>query len=934
MNKQFFSDRPRLLTWISVLFALILAARLFSLQIIHGEDYSQSFEESVTRKIRIPAQRGRILDRNGTVLAESVPVRDITIVDKTGNSREENARLNTIIQNTLEILSRNDEEPENDFGIFWNGTEYEFSTSDNTSHLRFLADVYGYPDPATLSDEEKESSAEDVVLMLANRYRIDPDMTTYKSSIMLLDTVIVRYHLALNAFQKYVPTVIARNVSSQTVSEIEADPELEGVKASYNYKRVYYNSVYLSDVTGYISQISANELQEHEDLYDAGDMIGKVGIEASMEETLMGRSGYREISVDNLGREQSEISSGSPEAGNDVYLTIDSDLQSAAYRILEKNITDIILSKMTDGVSSFEITEETDGSDILIPAADVYASILSYVIDRDHFYSDDASEAEKQMLDIFQVYLDNVKMTLESELESVRTPFDRSTQEYRDYSTYIVRALYDQGVLDTDEIDTDDDVYRAWTVSGTNSMGEFLYHAAASGWIDTEVIGTDSEDSDEIFSALTQYILDEPCEDYSFGSLVCKYMMESGAANGDLVCLILFDQGIFDSNDSLRESIERGEYRASYQYVRSLIQRGSLTPGELHLYPYSGSVVITDPHNGSVLAMVSYPGYDCNRITDSEYMTQVVRNASKPMLNHATQQRTAPGSTFKMVTAAAGIGEGVITVNETLPCYGEFDKIDPSPACWIAPGSHGSLNLEGAIANSCNMFFYETGYRLGETGGSFDNETGIDLLASYAEKYGLDRKSGVEVEEADPSVATRDVVRAAIGQSNNGYTTAALARYISAVASEGDLYDLTLLDRAEDGSGAVVEKFGSKPLDPIEMSDEYWSSIERGMRRVCASKSSFSSLHRYDDDGSYVRIEAAGKTGTAQQAFNTPNHALFLGYAPADDPEIAIAVRVPNGYSSDYAARISAQIMQYYFDPDTLEDILGETDIPNYENGD
>ena len=130
MNKQFFSDRPRLLTWISVLFALILAARLFSLQIIHGEDYSQSFEESVTRKIRIPAQRGRILDRNGTVLAESVPVRDITIVDKTGNSREENARLNTIIQNTLEILSRNDEEPENDFGIFWNGTEYEFSTSD------------------------------------------------------------------------------------------------------------------------------------------------------------------------------------------------------------------------------------------------------------------------------------------------------------------------------------------------------------------------------------------------------------------------------------------------------------------------------------------------------------------------------------------------------------------------------------------------------------------------------------------------------------------------------------------------------------------------------------------------------------------------------------------------------------------------------------
>jgi penicillin-binding protein 2 len=139
--------------------------------------------------------------------------------------------------------------------------------------------------------------------------------------------------------------------------------------------------------------------------------------------------------VDNLGREKAELSFQSPVDGNDLWLTIDRDLQIAVYKIVEKNMTDIILSKMTDSVSSFEITEETDGSDILIPAADVYASLLSYIIDRDHFDSDDASDNELQMLGIFRSYLDSVKMMIRSELESVRTPYDSATAEQRDYST-------------------------------------------------------------------------------------------------------------------------------------------------------------------------------------------------------------------------------------------------------------------------------------------------------------------------------------------------------------------------------------------------------------------------------------------------------------------------------------------------------------------
>ncbi len=926
-------SRPALLALFSVILALILVGRLYYLQILHGEDYTQSFEESVTRTVSIPAARGRILDRNGIVIADTVASQNVTIVDNTGNTREENDRLNAIILKTLQILDLNNEDTEGDFGISWNGSGYVFNY-DGFEHLRFLADVYGYPLTDTLSEEERSASAEDVLLMLADRYRISRELNTPEQAPLFLSSVVTRYRLALNAFQKYIPTVLARNVGKGTVDAIIADSSLDGVSIANDYKRVYNDSLYLSAVTGYTSLVSAQELEEYGDLYNSGDYIGKVGIEASMEETLRGKNGYREISVDNLGREQNELTYVRPVEGNDVWLTIDSELQKNVYKILEMNMRNIILSKLTDSVTSYEITAETDGSDILIPAADVYGSLLSYKIDRDHFSAEDASDSEKQMKGILDAYLESVKEGIRSELQAGRTPFSALTSEYQEYAAYISRALFDRGVIDTSLVDGDDDIYRGWTAGSSVSLGEFLYHAAAEDWIDTEMIGADSEDTDDIFNTLTGYVLDEPCEDYSFGNIVCKYLMESGAANGELVCMVLFDQGIYDPSESEREGIESGKRRAAYNYVRRIIENGSLTPGDLHLYPFSGSIVVTDPADGTVLALVSYPGYDCNRLAQSSYMDMIKRNPSRPMLNHATQQRTAPGSTFKMVTAAAGIGEGVINTRDSVDCYDIFDKIEPSPACWIYPDGHGWQNMQNAITNSCNTYFYEVGYRLGELEGSFSNDTGIEHLSKYASMYGLDRKSGVEIEEADPSVATRDVVRASIGQSNNGYTTAALARYVSAVASRGDVYDLTLLDHSEDKNGTVLEKYSPKPLDPIEIDDSYWDSITQGMKRVCTSKYGFSSIYRTTEEGSRERISAAGKTGTAQQGLNTPNHALFLGYAPFDEPEIAVAVRIPNGYSSSYAALTAAQVMQYYFDPDSLSGILSSEDIPVYENGD
>ena len=152
------------------------------------------------------------------------------------------------------------------------------------------------------------------------------------------------------------------------------------------------------------------------------------------------------------------------------------------------------------------------------------------------------------------------------------------TTEYQQYSSYISRALFDRGVIDVSAVDADDEIYSEWTGGSTESLGNFLYHAAAEGWIDRSLIGTESDDTDEVFEALVQYVLDEPCEDYSFGNIICKYICESGAASGELICMILFDQEIFDPSESERDSIESGRRGAAFEYVKRQIKNGELTP--------------------------------------------------------------------------------------------------------------------------------------------------------------------------------------------------------------------------------------------------------------------------------------------------------------------------------------------------------------------
>ena len=392
-------------------------------------------------------------------------------------------------------------------------------------------------------------------------------------------------------------------------------------------------------------------------------------------------------------------------------------------------------------------------------------------------------------------------------------------------------------------------------------------------------------------------------------------MIQSGVTSGKQVCLMLYDQGVSSTEDEDYAPLQSGSLSA-YAFMRRKIEKIEITPGQLALDPCSGSVVVTDVKTGKVLALVTYPRYDNNRLTntiDASYYMQLNSDITSPMFNRATQQRTAPGSTYKMLSSVAGVQEGVLGLNESIYDRGEFDTITPSPHCWIYPGSHGSIDIPTALEVSCNYFYYEVGYRLSLDNGTYNQQQGNERLAKYASVFGLDRKSGIELPEATPSVSTEDPVRSAIGQGTNSYTPIQLARYVNTIATRGDCYDLSLINDIKDYEGSSVYTQTQAVTSHPEISSALWDSVYSGMRRVITDNTSASSLLNRMD------VAVAGKTGTAQEDLTRACHALFVSFAPYENPEITVTTVIPYGYSSGNAEELASMVYAYYFQPELLE---------------
>ena len=397
-------------------------------------------------------------------------------------------------------------------------------------------------------------------------------------------------------------------------------------------------------------------------------------------------------------------------------------------------------------------------------------------------------------------------------------------------------------------------------------------------------------------------------------------MIDNSDINGRQICTILLEQNAISITEKDEERFITKQI-SPYDFMLFLIENLYITPAQLALDPYSASVVITNTQ-GEVLALVTYPSYDNNKLAnsiDSDYYASLRNDLSNPLWNYATQQKTAPGSTFKMVSATAALCEDVVNTQTTISCKGLFDRFaNEQYRCWIYPGAHGSLTVSGGIENSCNSFFYEVGYQLSQTAdGTYDADLGLSKLSKYADMYGLSEKSGIEIEESMPEVSDEYPVLSAIGQGTNNYTTVGLARYVTTVANNGTCYNLTLLDKVTDSNGNLIVDYEPTIRNTVDLPSSYWNAIHSGMRKVVEKKSYFQNLG----------VTVAGKTGTAEENRNRANHALFVSYAPFNNPEITISTRIAFGYTSEYAANLTRDIYKYYFGLEEEDAILTGTAV-------
>lgn len=940
--KTIFKSRMVYLSITVIVLFSLLVGRMYSLQILNAEagTYSSSTGNNYqSYRLRYTdSTRGNIYDRNGNLLAYNVQSFNIVM----GNSAnfKNNSERNAMILKLINIIEKNGYELELDFAIEKNEDYVEpaegevsleepvkFNLSGN-SLLRFKKNAYGLQSVSKLSEEQVNATAYEVFEFLCHgnkqvaMFGISDDYALEDA----LKIMTVRYAL-FTLYPQYSQFTICSDVDERTIAAIEENAaDLKGVEIKQVTSRVYNDSLYFAHILGYTGSVTEDDVAKlneglEEDIYNSSDVIGKTGIEREMDSLLRGTKGVEELSVNASGKVLSSVTKTTPKAGDDIYLTIDRELQISCYHILENNIAAILISKI---VNSMDYGGKgKTANKITIPVYEVYnAFIANALLDIAHFRSEDATDLEKKVYQTFLTKKDTVITRLRDILDYDNpTVNNKLSEEYDGYINYIYSMLRSNGVLLKNDIDQKNSVYLAYT-DDKISLSEFLQYAIDEQWVDLSMlgIGSDYNTNRETYNKLFDYIFEHLNNNNDFEKMIYKVLIFSYKLSGKDMCLLLYDQGVLPYNENDYRKLSNGSISA-YSFVINKLTTLEITPGMLALEPCSGSIVITDVNTGDVLAMVTYPSYDNNKLAnkiDWSYYQSLLANQATPLMNRPTQQQTTTGSTFKPLMAFAGMGEGIITTTTRIKDEGLFELVEPSPKCWKYPGNHGSINVTQAIQHSCNYFFYSVGYQMAlDSTGNYSDSLGISKIQKYASMFGLSSKSGVEVPEATPVISNTDAVRTAIGYYHN-FTPIQIARYITAVANKGTVFNLTIVDKTYDRETDEETDNSATVYSTIDSyTESQWAAVQKGMYDVVnTSANGLNTL--YGDLGCKV----AGKTGTAQVSLTHPSHGLFVSFAPYSAPEVAVAVVLPNGYASANAAKLAREVYGLYFNDENKEELL------------
>lgn len=802
---------------------LVLLSKLFTLQIINGESYSRNLVNSTVKTLSIPAERGTIYDAYGVPLATNQTSYTVTFDPSVSLN---NQTYNEVCYNLINLFNRNGDEYVDSLPI--SKTEpYTFLFTSDSREKAWKRDM-------SIPESKYDMGPDETMAYLEDLFDIDPTLdNSMKREIISLRTAIY-----MERYKKYNLVTLAYDVSDETIAELqEQSTNYPGISVTSQVQRVYPMGRYVSHTIGYTGSIDQEELEdlnkETTDKYDQNDVIGKTGLESAFESDLRGKDGAEVVEANSTGRVVNILDTTEPVSGNNIYTTIDSNLQEKAYYIIEDVLTDVLINKLNavsprdanittqDFFSSFILANNFDAYDIYNNTEDTYAMKVDAIVSANH---------------------------------------------------------------------PDDDLYDYPTYS--KALNE-------------------------------EYI--------------------NGNISEHTLLMLMLEEGIITPDDELKNKIIN-QSESAKNLIIELLEAGEITPQMTNLDPCTASVVMVDIDTGDVILSANYPSYDDNRLANdfdnNYYYKLIVLDPTLPLTNRAFQEQRAPGSTFKMLTAVAGLETGAIT--PTTKVYDEvtFKKAGlPYSRCWSSY-SHGSIDVAKALEVSCNYFFLNTVYLMGNPDEGTD-EQALETMEKYSDLFGFNERTGVEIGEAadmypddlritsspeykeymytavNPDISPSeyqwyfgDTIRTGIGQGLNNYTAGSMAKYVATLVNGGDRYQLHFLSQITSPTGDILETFVPNLELTVPMSDSTYDTVLQGMWQAVYGTSGTAKKTFVD-----FPIEVGGKTGTAQEGSRS-DHSAFAGFAPYDDPEVAIYVAVPYGktYSGiDTATTIARDILGAYF---------------------
>ena len=901
------TNRTFLLTLVVLCIFGAMWSSVYQIQILDAEHYQEIAAENTYEELKIQGIRGEIYDRYGRPLAINTTSLSLYYLPDADNSD-----LNASILYLLDILKENDDEVslEQVFPIDYDintGFYYidDFDIAVNEIGLyNFLAEIYNSSRDELTLEQKKVTATE------AFQYIIDTtfELPSGEDIETLLQLAQIRYAIFCGRWNPTEPVLIAKNISDKTQAAImERRSDFVGFTVDTQYAREYPEGKLFAHIVGYAGHINEDELEEKADLgYAIDDVIGKTGIELQYENELRGSEGLVRIELDGeTGSRVNEITLFPAEQGNSIFLTIDRDLQKQAYDALYAQIKALLIQKIT-GISAEASSEEGETYSL----QDVYCALID-----NHFVSVSRIEnSEKEYAQELKAIYDQQSEWNLTQLESMildsQVIFRYYSEIQQDIYNLMIESMRDNEHLSYD-YQNDENFYSVYA-SGGKTTREFFEYCLEHEYLDRVVYGLESEtDTESAISTILSTEFDNLRRNSEYKKCIYRYILENHLYSEASFLYMMYEEGLISNDDGSREEVLSGDLSVLSCMIQK-IQADEITPADLNLDPCSGSVVLTDCNSGEILAMVSYPSYDPNLfLNSSAYYNQIVMDNSGPLTFRALYEMRAIGSTYKMCTAITGLDLGYIDETTTIYDYYSYPNVNSitQPVCW-SEVSHGDTTVVTALDHSCNYFFYEVGYLLSDPkpNREFDDAVGLKKLAAYAEKLGLATKTGIEIGEGTPHTSDQDAVRSSIGQGTNAFSAANVNRYTCTLANDGAVYDLFMVDAIHSSQGEVLFETEPRKVSDTNIHPEIYEIVKEGMRMVVIDehKEEFLPLEA-------VGMKTAGKTGTAQESEDRPDHSYFTGYASYESPEIAVTVVIPYGGGSSNAIPVFRDVVANYY---------------------